>query len=229
MFDTDSGMCKAILTVGLVLGTGCAASKLDTVKTATDRYALHRQVTVTVFWVGEGSTSRSIANVQSAWDSHWEAHFGGVDDPDHRIGSRPARFVPRENPFYFALPYNDFAGGRRKPHAAATVPWAKERTWGAKESMCKNRWIRITHGGRNCYAQWEDVGPFRTDDCAYVFGSAAPLNQQNHAAGLDISPAVRDYLGLKGMDKADWQFVDARDVPAGPWKETITASQICWH
>jgi len=29
---------------------------------------------------------------------------------------------------------------------------------------------------------------------------------------------VRDYLGLAPTDVTDWQFVEVRDVPAGPWR-----------
>jgi hypothetical protein len=39
----------------------------------------------------------------------------------------------------------------------------------------------------------------------------------NNGAGLDVSPAVRDYLGLKQTDVTDWRFVDFREVPRGPW------------
>jgi hypothetical protein len=35
---------------------------------------------------------------------------------------------------------------------------------------------------------------------------------------LDVSPAVRDYLGLAPTDVTDWEFVEVRDVPAGPWR-----------
>jgi hypothetical protein len=28
---------------------------------------------------------------------------------------------------------------------------------------------------------------------------------------------VRDYLGLNETDVTDWQFVDFKDVPHGPW------------
>jgi hypothetical protein len=35
---------------------------------------------------------------------------------------------------------------------------------------------------------------------------------------LDVSPAVRDYLRLQPTDTTDWQFVEARDVPPGPWR-----------
>ena len=109
------------------------------------------------------------------------------------------------------------------------IPWFTEKTWGRRESACKNRWVKIIHTGRAAYAQWEDVGPFQTSDAAYVFGDRPPLNRSNHAAGIDVSPAVRDYLGLKGIDAVDWQFVEEADVPEGPWRKTITRSQIDWR
>jgi hypothetical protein len=34
---------------------------------------------------------------------------------------------------------------------------------------------------------------------------------------LDVSPAVRDYLGLGDIDFCDWRFVDFTRVPLGPW------------
>lgn len=193
------------------------------------QHPLHTQIAATVFWIGEPASSASIANAKSSWDEQWQEHFGGVDDPHRRVGNRPAAFVPKENPFYVALPYNDFAGGRRRPDATRVVPWAGDRTWGPLESMCKNRWILITRGSTSCYAQWEDVGPFVTDDAAYVFGTTQPRNRSNSQAGLDVSPAVRDYLGLRGMDKVSWQFVEAINVPGGPWKEIVTTSNICWR
>lgn len=69
-----------------------------------------------------------------------------------------------------------------------------------------------------CYAQWEDCGPFRTDHFQYVFGNERPKPNLNHGAGLDVSPAVRDYLGLQPTDVTDWQFVEVKDIPAGPWR-----------
>jgi len=50
-----------------------------------------------------------------------------------------------------------------------------------------------------------------------VFGSERPKLNLNKGAGLDVSPAVRDYLGLKQTDVTDWRFVDFSDVPRGPW------------
>lgn len=156
--------------------------------------------------------------------------YGGIDDPNDRNGSLPAGFTPLENPFYCALPYNDFdADGMRKPAAFEIIYWAKTSTWGPRESMCKNRWIKITKGRKTVYAQWEDVGPFGEDDAQYVFGDAVPQNEINDRAGLDISPAVRDYLGLSGIDKVNWQFISPENVPSGPWKEIITDSRIYWE
>jgi hypothetical protein len=67
------------------------------------------------------------------------------------------------------------------------------------------------------YAQWSDCGPFRTDHWQYVFGNERPKPNLNQGAGLDVSPAVRDYLGLGSKDVTDWKFVEFREVPFGPW------------
>ena len=188
-------------------------------------YPLHT-VTATVFWVGEPADgdNRFITNADSAWDDQWQEHFGGVDDPDHRAGWRPAGFTPRENPFYVALPYDDLDDDDQVRPSAAGIPWGGERA--PEQSVLKNRWVRIERGGRAVYAQWEDVGPFKSDDFGYVFGSAAPANKGNDAAGIDVSPAVGDQLGLDGMDRVSWRFVERADVPAGPWLSVVTTSGV---
>jgi len=199
--------------------------------TNINNYPLHTDITVTFFWIGEnGSAANSyIPNGQSAWDDKWADHFGGIDDPLNRTGYNPTGFAPNENPFYFALPYNDFdQHGLRKKSAADVIYWSGEKQWGPRESMCKNRWIQIIKADKIAYAQWEDVGPYNEDDSAYVFGDIAPLNTINNNAGLDVSPAVRDYLGLSGIDTVDWKFIDADKVPNGPWKDVLTNSQITW-
>jgi len=198
---------------------------------ASNIFPLHENISVTIFWIGEeGNEENSyIPNIQSAWDDNWKVHYGGIDDPNDRNGYFPANFTPYENPFYFALPYNDFNdGGERKASAFDIVYWAKEKQWGSMESMCKNRWVKIVKGEKVVYAQWEDVGPFGEDDAQYVFGNAFPQNEINNHAGLDVSPAVRDYLGLSDIDKVDWKFIDSDKVPDGPWKEIVTTSQVDW-
>jgi hypothetical protein len=220
---------SALVSAGLAMAL--LFSQVGEPQTRVAPYHVHHNITSTVFWIGESGygAGRPIANAASALDDEGMAHYGGVDDPGARDGHVPATFTPTENPFYCALPYHDFVGGRRKSDASAVVPWAGQREWDAQESMCKNRWVRITKGDRTAYAQWEDVGPFETDDAAYVFGTSPPVNQQNDSAGLDVSPAVRDYLGLEGLDKVDWQFVEAEDVPEGPWLLVVTTSQIMWR
>jgi hypothetical protein len=46
----------------------------------------------------------------------------------------------------------------------------------------------------------------------------------NIDAGIDLSPAVHDYLSLNGESKISWQFVKESDVPIGLWKDIITTS-----
>jgi hypothetical protein len=184
-----------------------------------------------MFWIGEEPNENNgwVSNSVSCWDDRWLDHYGGVDDPNTRNGYEPANFTPVENPFYFALPYNDFDDdGVRKPEVLDIIPWADEKVWGDQESLCKNRWVKINKNERSVYAQWEDVGPYSMDDGDYVFCNSTPENDQYDVAGMDVSPAVHDYLGLTLWDEVDWLFVDFEDVPEGPWKKTVTTSQVCW-
>lgn len=181
----------------------------------------HSNITTTFFWVGEPASSDNgyIANSASTWDEQWQAHYGGVDAPSPRNGYNPAGFTPKENPFYFALPYSDLNSKGDRKSSATNCPLVAQKT---NYSWCKNSWIAIRHNGKLAYAQWEDAGPFGEDDVNYVFGSALPKNKQDVKAGLDISPALRDYLGLEDVDKTDWDFVSSTQVPSGPWKNIIT-------
>jgi hypothetical protein len=182
---------------------------------SSSRYPWKIGIVSTVFWVGE--TGSGPANTRSAWDPNWEVSYGGVDDPVRRNGFEPAGFRPLQNPFYAALPYCDMQAGRLKPEAPKVVPWFIERFRGPDQSVCKGCWLEIRHGPKACYARWEDVGPFRTDHAAYVFGEERPSPNLNHGAGIDVSPAVRDYLGLGSLDLVDWRFVEQAEVPSGPW------------
>jgi hypothetical protein len=51
-----------------------------------------------------------------------------------------------------------------------------------------------------------------------VFGNERPRPNVNRDAGIDLSPAVRNYLGMSGMDQCDWKFQEAKEIPQGPWK-----------
>jgi hypothetical protein len=179
-----------------------------------------KDIVTTVFWAGERPTANNpTPNRASSWDANWTQNYGGYDDPDpaRRRDLIPVNFIPRQNPFYVALPYNDKARMGHRPEAPNVVPWFKEAYQGPAVSTCKGRWLAIRKGTRTVYAQWEDAGPFRTDHWQYVFGNERPKPNLNKGAGLDVSPAVRDYLGLQDTDVTDWKFVEFQDVPVGPW------------
>lgn len=186
-----------------------AAQELPTISNSW-----HNNIITTVFWVGEqaGPDNGYISNADSAWDEMWLEHS------------------PKENQFYVALPYTDFDENGRKQNAK-NIPWydavlAKQDNY----SFVKNRWVEIKNSqGKSAYAQVEDAGPYESDDFAYVFGSAAPKNKIGAKAGLDVSPKVMDYLGLTGLDKTGWRFIDSAQVPDGPWKQTITESGCFWY
>jgi hypothetical protein len=179
-------------------------------------YSWKRNIVTTVFYIGQGASGyNDMKNYQSAWDGNWTRNYGGADNQERRDGYVPKSFAPRLNPFYIALPFNDV----KYPELSARyVPWwDKELHKKARfQSQCKGRWVQIrSKEGKVCFAQWEDVGPFRYDHAGYVFGNERP-NTYNKA-GLDVSPSVRDYLGLSGLDICDWRFVEDHEVPNGPW------------
>jgi hypothetical protein len=208
-------------------------------------YAAHFAVPATVFWVGEPATTENgcMPNLASAFDHDWIGAYGGCDAADPRVvendgWNRPAGFVPRENPYYVALPYgtNELAPWRLE------VPWLTDRPdVDSVRRAVKNRWVAIRRGARTCYAQWEDVGPFYVDDVAYVFGDARPKNDGKSsdpiagidstgaASGIDLSPATATCLGATyelGIFDVDWWFVDDASVPDGPWRRVVTTSPV---
>ncbi len=186
-----------------------------------ERYPWRVGIVTTTFWVGEKPTQNNpVPNHQSSWDTNWADNYGGTDTPDESKRTSefiPASFKPRQNPFYIALPYNDKTTNGHKSEAAKVIPWFKDEFESPHQSVCKGRWIAIRFEDKIAYAQWEDVGPFRTDHWEYVFGDERPKPNLNKGAGLDVSPAVRDYLGMQSSDVTDWKFVDFDEVPPGPW------------
>ena len=178
----------------------------------------------------------------------------GVCDDANSIGSlrTPANgYFPTglqqiyQNPFYLDLPYDDY-----NPTDATDItgyatrcqdiPWANDVGYAgnctnSNFSYMKNRWVKIMANGKTCYGQIEDAGPAddgngnpHYDDRVYVFGSndARPINKSYNSAGMDVSPALNSCLG--GVFNSDlnvnWQFVEASDVPATPWKTIVTTS-----
>ena len=195
-------------------------------------YPWKRGIVTTIFWIGERPRGNNpVPNARSSWDKYWYYSYGGYDNPDP--GSRrnfiPINFVPRQSPFYFALPYNDVQGGHTKHEATQVIPWFKQAFARDGQTVLKDRWIAVQHGNKVCYAQWEDCGPFRTDDWRYVFGKERPRPNLNQGAGLDVSPGVRDYLGLgvkmrvTGSSSSFAKYLPVR----GPRTVTTTHLSFC--
>lgn len=187
------------------------------------RFPWKRNIVTTIFWIGEQPTANNpTPNTVSAWDRRWTSNYGGYDNPKpaNRDGFLPRDFTPGQNPFYFALPYNDISRIGTKASARAVIPWFEKNFYKSGRTVLKGRWIAIRKGDLTCYAQWEDVGPFETDDWEYVFGEKRPKTKGNGGAGLDVSPAVRDFLKFpSGHDSVDWRFVEIDEVPEGPWRQ----------
>ena len=185
-------------------------------------YPWKLDIVTTVFWVGETPRANNkTSNASSSWDGAWLGSYGGVDDPapSTRRGYIPGTFVPQQNPFYCALPYNDVKKGQTKPEASQVIPWFKQAFIKSGQSVCRNRWVAIRKGAKVAYAQWSDCGPFSTDHHEYVFGNERPGPSVNGGAGLDVSPAIRDCLELTTTDVTDWRFVEFDEVPSGPWAQ----------
>lgn len=182
-------------------------------------YPWRLNITASIFWVGKDNQKCD----DDCWNSTWKKDFGGFDNPDPVCRTRdfrPKTFIPRQNPFYVALPYNDVSRGEHKAEASRVIPWFRREYAGKGQSVCKGRWVQIVYNKRSCFAQWEDCGPFTTEDWPYVFGDKPPVNTQNKGAGIDISPAVRDYLGITGGTAiVHWRFVEFYRIPRGPWSK----------
>ncbi len=198
-----------------------------------ERYPWHENVWATEFWIGESPDSYTdvLWEAHSAWDEKWVEHYGGFDDPKNRENCYPIGFTPKENPFYCALPYGDFDHVGIKSNLNVIYWYQPGDEKDDNHSILKNRWIKVKFNEKTCYCQWEDTGPNYSDDWQYVFGTARPKNEvggTESKSALDLSPAMRTCLGMDGHDQMAWQFVDAENVPNGPWKEIVTDSDPCW-
>ena len=109
-------------------------------------YPWKTNIVTTVFWIGEQPGGNNLVpNRTSAWDKQWAKSYGGFDDPNpaHRRNYVPLKFMPQQNPFYCALPYNDKAHTGHRPEAPRVVPWFQAAYQGPAISTCKDRWVAI--------------------------------------------------------------------------------------
>ena len=150
-----------------------------------------------------------------------------------------------ESPFYLDLPVDDYNASDSTDTTAystrcSVIPWANDTGYAGhctdqSFSYMKNHFVKIMAHSQTCYGQIEDAGPAddgngngNYDDVNYVFGAAdqRPFNTSFNSAGMDVSPALNACLqGTFNNDlTVSWQFVDAADVPAGPWKTIVTTT-----
>lgn len=236
-----------------LLGAGCAPQSVPAEPSeplAAREYPWHTNIVATTFWVGEilDPTAPDGSQVQSAYDSRWMESYGGCDgqvingscETEARSEADswlPRNMTPKENPFYLDLPFDDVNNPRGFSIRGDVIPWADDPGYAGREtdksfSYMKNRWVRITKSGRECYGQIQDAGPTLYDDDNYVFGTddPRPANTRFNGAGLDVSPALNGCLGFDSLngasDLVNWQFVEEEDVPDGPWLEIVTTRQV---
>lgn len=211
-------------------------------------YPLHTGIVATTFWVGEifDPNAADGSQMLSTYDADWFANYGGCDGiasagvctTEKRVASNgyfPSSMTPKQNPFYLDLPYDDVNDPTGFKNRGSVIPWANDPGYAGKAndrsvSFMKNRWVKLMKGTRTCYGQIADAGPGQYHDATYVFGSgdARPANTRYGGAGMDVSPALNGCLGFASLngqsDKVDWQFVEAEDVPPGPWLKITSNS-----
>jgi hypothetical protein len=78
-------------------------------------------------------------------------------------------------------------------------------------------WVSLRNPatGKHCCAQVMDVGPWNTQDDAYVFDGARPAAESGtsvsghgtNGAGIDLGEKVWGLLGMLGNTEVDWAFV----------------------
>jgi hypothetical protein len=229
--ESKRGRREIVIAAILLLGVIAASVAIDRAarkpeQVSAQEYPWHHGIKATVFWVGEGPDASNdyITNTASTWDPNWVDSFGGVDDPGNRCGDVPCSFTPNENQFYAALPYNDLKGDCKPKESQSAAYWYKGTTQPG-DSLLKNRWLEVRNGDKVAYPQIQDAGPFGEDDEGYVFGDKLP---QEARAGIDLSPATANQLGIDGRGEVSWRFIDQGQVPEGPWTKTVTTSRpVC--
>jgi hypothetical protein len=247
-------MAAVLGVLGALLPTACGSPRTVALPQVTPtayvpgKFPLHTRIVATTFWVGEIFNAKAPdgSQVISTYDPKWEVHYGGCDGivasgvcrTERRTAANgyfPTSMTPLQNPFYLDLPFDDVNDPKGAATRSSVIPWAGDPAYASvlsnpNLSLMKNRWVAIAKGNATCYGQIEDAGPGQYHDAKYVFGSndARPANKRYGGAGMDVSPALNGCLGFAELDgdtdQVSWWFVDASDVPPGPWKKVVTSS-----
>jgi rare lipoprotein A (peptidoglycan hydrolase) len=76
--------------------------------------------------------------------------------------------------------------------------------------------VRNQENGKTVICRIRDLGPWNTDDYAYVFGDDRPQaesgtdkkGRETNSAGIDLTPAAAAAIGLEGKGMVSWRFVE---------------------
>lgn len=126
--------------------------------------------------------------------------FGGEDD--YNVSAYDEDVVLNDTDLYVALP-DRFEGER-----PTVFVYNRETKRGALASI-------------------EDVGPWNIDDPYWLTGARPQAEsgtdmsgRSTNGAGIDLSPALADLLGIDGMGEVDWDFFDAKGAAEAAPLET---------
>jgi hypothetical protein len=118
--------------------------------------------------------------------------FGG--EADYNVSAYDEDQVLNDTDFYVALP-DRFEGER---------PLVRVYNSATGESVLAEIW---------------DVGPWNTDDPYWETGERPQAEsgtdmdgRKTNGAGIDLSPALADALGIDGKGEVDWDFVMPEEV-----------------
>lgn len=74
--------------------------------------------------------------------------------------------------------------------------------------------VRVTHNGRSVICPVIDVGPWNTRDPYWVTGARPQAEsgidmtgRRTNLAGIDLTPAAAQAIGLRGKGTVDWEFI----------------------
>lgn len=74
--------------------------------------------------------------------------------------------------------------------------------------------VKVYCGGKSAVAEIWDVGPWNTNDPYWATGCRPAAEsgidekgRETNGAGIDLSPALAEALGVDGMGKVDWKFL----------------------
>lgn len=80
--------------------------------------------------------------------------------------------------------------------------------------------VKVTYNGKSIICPVIDVGPWNTKDPYWVSGARPQAEsgfdmtgRKTNLAGIDLTPAAADAIGLPGKGLVDWEFVKENDMP----------------